>query len=440
MDSNNAAQERQEQRRRELFANKSTHMAQKYLRRIRELGSGLDGAPQYLEPFFDVLERTYVRWEGVCAPPSTPTIGTYCVQVPAELIYAAGAQPVKLCSGHYTAFSIGDDVVARDACPLVKAVAGFKQMGTLPIYENCSLMVVPITCDCKKKIAGLLQDTCPVHMLPVPANKENEDVERFVDELYGLAGAISQVTGHVMTRDSLMAAMERTGRAQFELSRFLQLKRDTPGLLYGTHAMAVMNAASYLSADSWARAMGDLNDVLEAHAREGRLVTRKDLPRIMLTGSPIVFPNLKIPLLIEEAGGLVVADETCMGERGMSDPVVPVDMSFDGLMRSLAIRALRPCPCPTFADNSQRLFRLRQMARDYHVEGVIYHVLRGCVVYDYEYRLVEQELERLGIPVIRLESDYTDQDVEQLRIRSEAFVEMIKLRKGSTTTDFVNWG
>jgi benzoyl-CoA reductase/2-hydroxyglutaryl-CoA dehydratase subunit BcrC/BadD/HgdB len=105
-------------------------------------------------------------------------------------------------------------------------------------------------------------------------------------------------------------------------------------------------------------------------------------------------------------------------------------MSFDGLMRSLAIRALRPCPCPTFADNTQRLFRLRQMVRDYHVEGVIYHVLRGCVVYDYEYRLVEQELERLGIPVIRLESDYTDQDVEQLRIRSEAFVEMIKLKKG----------
>ena len=114
----------------------------------------------------------------------------------------------------------------------------------------------------------------------------------------------------------------------------------------------------------------------------------------------------------------------------MSDPVVPVDASFDGLMRALAIRALRPCPCPTFADNSQRIYRLRQMVRDYRVEGVIYHVLRGCLVYDYEYRLVEEELEGMGIPVIRLESDYTDQDVEQLRIRSEAFVETIKLKKG----------
>ena len=57
-------------------------------------------------------------------------------------------------------------------------------------------------------------------------------------------------------------------------------------------------------------------------------------------------------------GGIVAADETCMGERGLSDPVVPVDGSFDGMIRSLAIRATRPCPCPTFADNRQRVFRL----------------------------------------------------------------------------------
>ena len=240
---------------------------------------------------------------------------------------------------------------------------------------------------------------------------------------------VSHVTGQDVTYESLANALNLTGRAQYELSRFLRIKRATPNLLRGTHAMAVMNASSYLDAGTWARAMGALNDELERRARANELVSRKDLPRIMITGSPIVFPNLKIPLLVEEAGGMVVADETCMGERGMSDPVVPVDASFDGLMRALAIRALRPCPCPTFADNSQRIYRLRQMVRDYRVEGVIYHVLRGCLVYDYEYRLVEEELEGMGIPVIRLESDYTDQDVEQLRIRSEAFVETIKLRK-----------
>ena len=72
---------------------------------------------------------------------------------------------------------------------------------------------------------------------------------------------------------------------------------------------------------------------------------------------------------------------------------------------------------------------IRQMIEDYRVEGVIYHVLRGCLVYDYEYRAMEEELGKLGIPVIRVESDYNEEDVEQLRIRIEAFVELIKYGK-----------
>ena len=71
-----------------------------------------------------------------------------------------------------------------------------------------------------------------------------------------------------------------------------------------------------------------------------------------------------------------------------------------------------------------------QMLKDYKVQGVIYHVLRGCLVYDYEYRVLEEELGKLNIPVIRVESDYNEEDVEQLRIRVEAFIELIKYGKG----------
>jgi benzoyl-CoA reductase/2-hydroxyglutaryl-CoA dehydratase subunit BcrC/BadD/HgdB len=118
-----------------------------------------------------------------------------------------------------------------------------------------------------------------------------------------------------------------------------------------------------------------------------------------------------------------------MGERGLYDPPVITDDSFDGMLRALANRSLRPCPCPTFADNSQRIYRLKQLIKDNDIQGVIYHVLRGCLVYDFEYKRIEEELGQLGIPVIRLESDYNEEDVEQLRIRIEAFIELIKLKQ-----------
>lgn len=172
-----------------------------------------------------------------------------------------------------------------------------------------------------------------------------------------------------------------------------------------------------------------VNAALRKNIAENKTVTTKKLPRILLTGSPIVFPNIKIPLLIEETGGIVAADETCMGERGMWDPAVITDYSFDGMIRALANRAVRPCPCPTFADNSQRIYRLKQLIEENQIQGVIYHVLRGCLVYDFEYRRIEDELGKLGIPVIRLESDYNEEDIEQLRIRIEAFIELIKLKQ-----------
>lgn len=414
-------QERQNKR----FTDKQTQTAAKYLRRLIEL----TGEPEGIEPFYYALGRIYVKMQGLDLPQGTKTVGTYCVMAPQELIYAAGAVPVKLCSGNYTAFSIGEDIAPRDACPLVKAVAGFKQTGLMPVYEQCSMMVLPITCDCKKKVAGMLGDMCDVMTMHVPATRDDEDIDHFVNQLYTFAERLEQATGSRITYETLAQGFAKAGYAQRELSEFIRLKKQNPYLIRGSHTMAIMNAAAYMPADNWAASLHRVNVSLRRRAAAGQTVTTKKLPRILLTGSPIVFPNFKIPLLIEEMGGIVAADETCMGERGMYDPPVITDDSFDGMIRALANRSLRPCPCPTFADNSQRLYRLKQLIADNQIQGVIYHVLRGCLVYDFEYKRIEEELGKLGIPVIRLESDYNEEDVEQLRIRIEAFIELIKLRQ-----------
>ena len=106
-------------RRAERFSNKSAFIASKYLRKAEELS----GLPDAMHPFLNVLRKMHVDLE---APydNTKPVIGTYCMMVPQELIYAAGAENVKLCSGSFTAFSIGEDTTPRDACPLVKAVVG----------------------------------------------------------------------------------------------------------------------------------------------------------------------------------------------------------------------------------------------------------------------------------------------------------------------------
>lgn len=414
------------ERQRELFIRKSTRVAASYLKRAKELSELPDAA----KPFFDVLENTYVKLADIQKTEDRKSIGTLCVMVPAELVYAAGAMPVRLCSGSYTAYSIGDDYIPRDACPLVKAVMGFGKIKALPAFDNCSLLVAPVTCDCKKKLAGTIdsvKDTIPLHIPPL--KKDDADTEIFLKELYRLIPLLENVTGKQVTAKSLAEGINMVGNAQYEMSEFLKYRRHDLSLMSGTQVMAVMNAYSYMPVNLWAKQMHRLNEEMKLRLSQGRFVSRKNQPRILVTGSPIAFPNIKVPLLIEEMGGVLAADETCMGERGLYDPVSVIDASFDGMMRSLASRYTKPCTCPVFVDNSQRIYRIKQMIKEHKIQGVIYHVLRGCLVYDYEYQLMEEAMGKMDIPIIRVESDYNEEDVEQLRIRIEAFIELIKLKE-----------
>lgn len=413
------------ERQRELFIRKSTRVAASYLKRAKELSELPDAA----KPFFEVLENTYVKLADIQKPEERKSIGTLCVMVPAELVYAAGAMPVRLCSGSYTAYSIGDDYIPRDACPLVKAVMGFGKIKALPAFDNCSLLVAPVTCDCKKKLAGTIdsvKDTIPLHIPPL--KKDDADTEIFLKELYRLIPLLENVTGKQVTAKSLAEGINMVGNAQYEMSEFLKYRRHDLSLMSGTQVMAVMNAYSYMPVNLWAKQMHRLNEEMKLRLSQGRFVSRKNQPRVLVTGSPIAFPNIKVPLLIEEMGGVLAADETCMGERGLYDPVSVIDASFDGMMRSLASRYTKPCTCPVFVDNSQRIYRIKQMIKEHKIQGVIYHVLRGCLVYDYEYQLMEEAIGKMDIPIIRVESDYNEEDVEQLRIRIEAFIELIKMR------------
>lgn len=415
-------------RRRERFQSKSAAIASKYLRRMEEIS----GLPLTLAPFLEVLKKVHVEFERVM-PEDKKIVGTYCVMVPRELIYAAGLENVKLCSGSFTGFSIGEDITPRDACPLVKAVAGMQEIGNLTPYEECELIVVPVTCDCKKKLASMLAETMPVHVMQVPSLRQSDELlELYVEELYRLLPALENVSGKRITYEALMKGVEIVGDAQVEMSRFVRLRRSSKNMLIrGTHVMAVMNALSLMPMEEWTKALKNLNNELEERIEKDFVITRKKLPRLLLTGSPIVFPNIKLPLLIEETGGALVADETCMGERFLYDPLAVYDQSFDGYMRAMATRSIRPCSCPTFIDGSTRIYRLKQMVKDYQVEGIVYHVLRGCLVYDFEYQMIEEEMGKLGIPIIRVETDYNEEDIEQLRIRIEAFVELIKLRENT---------
>ena len=150
----------------------------------------------------------------------------------------------------------------------------------------------------------------------------------------------------------------------------------------------------------------------------------------MLLGSPALFPNYKVPFLVSDCG-LEISE--CVDYLSMRSFVTYPRKTLWGsrgrLIRNISSAWLRYDSSPAYVKNDAMFDYVSWFVQNHRIEGVIYHVLKGQIEYDFELDRFETMLSTYGIPVFRLETDYQYQDVEQLRIRMEAFSEMLTQRR-----------
>ena len=82
--------------------------------------------------------------------------------------------------------------------------------------------------------------------------------------------------------------------------------------------------------------------------------------------------------------------------------------------------------CAVFTPNPSRVEYVQEMAEKLHAQGVIHYSLQFCQPYIMESGPVEKKLEAAGIPTLRLETDYSQEDAGQLKTRIEAFIERLQ--------------
>lgn len=392
-----------------------------------------DDNPAGMGYFYDLFRRTYCQGEAV--ERKGVTVGTTCVHAPEELIYAVGATPVRLCNGSYHYDQIGADFMPAKSCPLVKATLGMLHSDNpVPRVGRLDLVVNPTTCDQKKKASAMMTAMGhTVHDLELPPAKESEAARVYWQRsVRDFAARLCQLTGKKLTKKNLRAAFARTQRAQVAFRALHNIRRRAPSVVMGKDVFLVTNAYFFDDIDRWTEAVETLNAELAQRERDGFCAAQKKAPRILFTGSPPIFPNLKLPLLIEEAGGVVVADETCSANRMLYDMTAVDEWLLNEMVDSLADKYLKPCTCPIFTNNDDRRRRLLELAAGFAVDGVVYQAFAGCQVYEMEQRSIAETLNQAGIPLLYVETDYSADDVGQLSTRIEAFLESLKTRRRKT--------
>jgi benzoyl-CoA reductase/2-hydroxyglutaryl-CoA dehydratase subunit BcrC/BadD/HgdB len=386
--------------------------------------------PEGMGYFYGLFRRVFIQGEAI--ERRGMQVGTTCIQAPEELIYAHGASPVRLCNGSYHYDQIGADAMPLKSCPLVKATLGMLQSkDAVPRIGKLDLVVNPTTCDQKKKTSAMMaQMGYAVHDLELPNSKDSEaariywqrSVREFSERLRGL-------TGVRLNKSRLRAAMTKTARAQEAFRIMSRLRKNSPAVFLGKDAFLVLNAYFFDDIDRWTDAVEKLNAELSERVQSGFNVAQRKAPRIVFTGSPPIFPNLKLPLLIEQSGGIVVADETCSANRMLYDMTAVDEWMLNDMVDSLADKYLKPCTCPIFVRNDDRLRRLLELVKSHHADGVVYQSFSGCQVYEMEQKSVSDALNEAGIPMLYIETDYSPDDMGQLTTRVEAFLESIKARR-----------
>jgi benzoyl-CoA reductase/2-hydroxyglutaryl-CoA dehydratase subunit BcrC/BadD/HgdB len=331
------------------------------------------------------------------------------VDVPELYIWALGAKPLNIFGGCFFTDKYADNVFPQISDPIVKSAFSLLFSKQLVSVQKLKALVVPIrNVDMRKALPYFRDLGCPVIAMdqepfwsPKATLAFKESHKRFVRQL-------QRPTNQVVTKKNIYTTAEQITKAHLALKRLDQTRM--PEI-----ARSFIRQTYYLAPDiaEWTQATNSI-------ALEKPQPTTDYLPHLLLTGSPLYFPNLKIPYVLHRVGitNYVNSCGTPYPEdySELLDNGAPTLNSLTDRLHELHYRsAHKSLDLALRSDTS--------LLRNY--DGVIYHLLKGQLTFAYEADRMEKAAIRLRVPFVCIETDYTNADTEQVRIRLEAFSELL---------------
>lgn len=348
-------------------------------------------------------------------------IGAYCTYFPQELALAAGAVPVSLCGTNEVPIPAAEEHLPQNLCPLIKSSYGFAITDSCPYFVISDLIVGETTCDGKKKMFELMQAEKPVHVMQLPSIQEGEEaLNLWTAEVRRLKEQLEETLEVTITDDALRDAIKLMNEERQAIKNLLDTNKENPPLLPNSELL-IASWSSMFAVDK-RDSIKAAAEVIAQRRQELANAEPSNRPRVLLTGCPMGLGSEKVIRLIEELGGDMVAMETCTGYktlelRGDPDHADPI--------RALAEKYIQT-PCSCMSPNLGRFDLLRRMIADFKVEAVIDLTWQSCHTYNIEAYEVGQMVKGLGLPYLQLETDYSNSDLETLKVRIEALLEMTK--------------
>lgn len=377
--------------------------------------------PENFETYAEGRKASFLRMKDL-KDKGAKVVGTFCSFVPIELVYAAGAVPVGLCSFTEEPIAAAEANLPRNLCPLIKSSYGAALTDSCPFFYFSDLVVGETTCDGKKKMFELLGELQPTYVMQLPQTRSPRTVEQWKQEIIAFKEKLEETFGITITEEAIRDAIHLKNREREVLFRYLELGKLNPAPLTGYEMGTKLDSGNF--AFDLNQRCDEIEERIQAVQADweanykGQPSAR---PRLLITGCPNTGVRDKIIKAVEELGADVVAFDACNGIRDKVDLVDEDKPVFDALAeRYININ------CSVMSPNKQRRLYIGKMIDEYAVDGVIEIILQSCHTYDIEsYYIKKFVTEEKRIPYLNIETDYSQSDKGQINTRLSAFLETI---------------
>jgi len=347
-------------------------------------------------------------------------IGWVCNYVPEEIIHAAGLLPVRVAGlSKEVPFDDATAYLYTTTCSYVRTCFQMRYDGS---YDYLDGFVLASNCDQARRLYDVwerYQKTPYQYLISVPHVKSREAIDFFKRELIDFKTSLEKTFGVSIDDDKLRHSIRIFNESRSLLRKLNELRKADFPPITGADMLAIINVGKKLPVEKF---NAILHEIYE-ESRKAQPVDAVKKPRLMLSGS--CMNNVNYVKFIEDQGCVIVAEDLCTGTRYWWDKVSE-DAEKDP-MTALAERYITKFACARMTPGEERFEQVVALAKEYRVDGVVQEMIRYCTPTAWERPWLRRSLEEAGVKVLPIEVIYGAEGTGQLKIRIQAFLEMIAM-------------
>ena len=345
-----------------------------------------------------------------------PVIGYLCCFAPPELISAAGAIPYRITGRPGDTTTEADSCMEPYGCSYVRNIMAQALKGRLDFLDG---LVISHSCDMVQRLYGIWTYYRPLaysRLFNVPHQVTPWAQRFFVRELDFFRESLEQFTGETVTEVKLRETLSLYNRNRALIRDLYKLRQENPPLIKGSEMLDLLIAGGVVPPEEYSALLAEAL----AEVRQ-RLPQEPPGPRIMVWGS--LLDDSHFFRMIEEVGGSVVADDTCIGFRVWDQDVPLTDDPLQGLKDHYLLNF--QCPRTDRGPGVKRFEYIIERAVRYNVDGVVGYIISFCDPHKFDYPDLRDYLKEAELPILLIDDNYSFTPGGAIKTRLQAFIEIL---------------